>query len=99
MWPGDAADLQIVEDGEVREDAPTLGRVADTAANDKRGLQILEVGAVELDAAAGVVRHAHDGLERARLAGAIGADPRHRLTRLEPQGAAVAADDGPVGDP
>src|SRR6202021_3547221 len=92
-----AADLEIVEHGQLRKHAATLRRVADAAPHHLGGLQAAQIGAVERDAAA-IGRHAERGLEWARLAGAVRADERNGLAGLERQPHALRADDRTIGD-
>jgi hypothetical protein len=62
---------QILEHGEQAEDPPLLGHPGDTEACEAVRRNALQIAPLERDPAAGAARHAHDGLERRRLADAV----------------------------
>ena len=68
------ADLEILEDGHARKDAPSLGRVRDAEAHDLVGLRLGDVAVVEEDAALRRARAAADRHQEGRFAGAVRAD-------------------------
>ena len=76
-----AAGDQVLLGRQVLEHAPALEHLRDAEARDVEGAHAVDALAVEGDGALGDLaalraQHAGDGLERRRLAGAVGAEQR-----------------------
>jgi len=65
---------EVLEHGEQAEDPSLLRHPGDAEPGQAVRRHALEVSPLERDAAARPARHAHDGLERGRLAHAIAAE-------------------------
>src|SRR5262245_30486128 len=85
-------DLEVLLDGEVREDAPVVRDVADAEPGDLERLAPRDLLPLELDAPAARRREPHDAAQGRALAGSIAAQQAHHLARLDVKGNAV--DDG-----
>src|SRR6058998_1449062 len=72
--PNVRAHLEVLPDGEVGEDATSLGTVGDAGREDVRGLGAVDRAPVEHDAPARGGEQAGNRAQRGRLAGAVGAD-------------------------
>ena len=77
------ADDEVLLDAERGEEPPPLRHHRDSEIDDRRRGQRADGPAVEADGVGRVPYDAGDGAEQRRLAGAVGADDRHRLARLE----------------
>ena len=55
-----AADLEVFVDRQIREDAPLLGHIAKTMADDGVGRLVRDIPALEHDAAAALLDQADD---------------------------------------
>ena len=74
------ADVEVLHDGEVGEDAPVLRHVAEAEPGDAVRRQPLDVaGRGTRSLALARPHQAHDGLHRRRLAGAVAAEQGHHL--------------------
>ena len=91
-----AAQLEVVEHGEVGEDAPPLRHQRDTRAEDRLGRLAGHVAPLERHAARGRRHEPGDGAEQRRLARAVGADEGHQLARAHLEGDVAERGDGAV---
>ena len=92
-----AAQLEVVEHGEVAEDAAPLRHQRDARAEDRLGRLAGHVAPVER--ARGrppAPMQPGDGAEQRRLARAVGADQRHQLARAHLEGDVAERGDGAV---
>src|SRR5262249_49317743 len=89
---GIRAHLEVLEHRHAREDAAALWRLADAELDPAVGRQLRDVLAVEEDVSRRDRPDAGDRLQSGRLAGAIGADQRDNLARVDREGQAL---DGP----
>src|SRR5438552_87284 len=83
--PNVRAHLEVLPDGEVGEDATSLGTVGDAGREDVRGLGAVDRAPVEHDAPARGGEQAGDRAQRGRLAGAVGADHADELAGVPDQ--------------
>ena len=79
-----AADLQVLQHGQVGEDAPFLRHVAEAEPGDPSGSRPAIVGAGEADPPGAGRHQAHDRLHGGGLAGAVAAEQRHHLAPPPP---------------
>ncbi len=80
------ADLQILVDGQIGEDAPVFRHEADASTADLEGPEASDIGAVELDPSAPALHQAHDGAERGRLASTVAAEENGDLAARDGKG-------------
>ena len=78
------------------EDAPALGCVADSQADDRVRRALRETLPVEAHGAAARAQQAADRAQGGRLAGAVGADERDDLALVDAQRDAAKGADSPV---
>ena len=79
------AHVQVLLDGQLREDAPPLGHLHHAARDHLVRSHVSDVLAVEVNAAFLGHEQAADRVERRRLAGAVGPDERHDLALVDGQ--------------
>jgi hypothetical protein len=89
---------EILLDGELREDAASLGDHHQAAARDAVHALACDVVAVEQHAPRGRGHEAGDRAQRRGLACAVGADEAHQLAVLDLQVDALDGADSTVGD-
>ena len=82
---GIGAHFQILLHGHLQEAAPPLRHVRHAARNQPEGFRMRDVRVHEADTAGLRVEHPRHGLERGGFAGAVRADQRHNLARLDLQ--------------
>ena len=75
------ADHHVLKDGHVAKQAQALKGARQAQARDGVRLEPIEQVAVQVNGAARGRQHARDQVKDSRLAGAIGADQGHDLTR------------------
>jgi hypothetical protein len=92
------SELEVVGDGEVREDAASLRHVRHAFAGDDVRLHAADVLAVERDLALARLEQARDRAERGGLARAVRADEGDDLALLDVEVDAVQRGDGAVAD-
>src|SRR6516165_2024829 len=81
-----AADVEILRDRQIREDAPVLGHEAQPPPRDLERLEVGDVLAEEADRSAALWDHRHQCLERRRFAGAIATHERDHLAAADVEG-------------
>src|SRR5262249_53076450 len=80
---GLAADLEILLDRQLGEDAPLLGHIAEAAPRDLMGRRTRDVLALEHDLANTLFNEADDRTEGRRLAGAVAPEQRNHLAAID----------------
>jgi hypothetical protein len=93
---GAVAEAEVLLDRERAEDATALGHHDHAAARHRVSGTSHEARAVEADLALGGAHQAADRFQQRRLAGAVGADDRHRLALCNGERNLVHRDDAAV---
>jgi len=81
-----AADVEILRDRQIREDAPVLRHEAQPPPRDLERLELGDVLAQEADGSAALRDQRHQRLERRGFAGAIASHERDHLAAADMQG-------------
>src|SRR5262245_37911816 len=81
--PRPGRDLDVLGDGEIRENPGVFGRESHAEPRDLVRAQSVNGLAAELDGAGPRAQVAHDGPERRRLARAVAADEAHHFARAD----------------
>src|SRR5258708_31424522 len=81
-----AADVEILEHGEIGEDASVLRHETQAPARDLERLEFRDILAEKMHGSGALRDQRHQRLERRRLAGAVAAPERHYLAALAVKG-------------
>ena len=98
LFADECAHFEILHDGHLQENAPTLGNVGHAAQGKLVAVGVGDVIAEEGDAPVFRMHHAGDGLERRGFAGAVCTDESDDLALVHVEGSALQGVDVAVID-